>query len=314
MATAPFLIALAAIGFMGFAAQRGGTCTVAAIEEIVAERRFGRLVALIEASLWVGGGLVLLNAAGLLVAMPVGYAAGLATVAGGVLLGVGAIVNGSCAFGSIARLGSGDWAYLATPVGFFLGSLAIMYLPAPVPLAEGSIVLAARAWLAVLCMLLFAALLFAHGRAVRRRGIAPLAHIWSSHTATTIIGLTSLVASVTVGPWSFTETLSGLARGMMFDLTPRLLLFVALLTGALLGGWTAGRLRLVAPNAASISRCLAGGAMMGIGGALIPGGNDSLILIGMPLLLPYAWMAFVSMCVAIYVAIRLTGARRVLQR
>ena len=309
MTTAPFLIALAAIGFMGFAAQRGGTCTVAAIEEIVAERRFGRLVALVEASLWVGGGLVLLNAAGLLVTMPAGYAAGLATVAGGVLLGIGAIVNGSCAFGSIARLGSGDWAYLATPVGFFLGSLAIMHLPAPVPLAEGSIVLAARAWLAVLCMLLFAALLFAHGRAVRQRGIAPLAHIWSSHTATTIIGITSLVASVTVGPWSFTETLSGLARGMMFDLTPRLLLFVALL-----GGWSAGRLRLVAPNAASISRCLSGGAMMGIGGALIPGGNDSLILIGMPLLLPYAWIAFASMCVAIYVAIRLTGARSLLRR
>lgn len=305
MATAAFLIAVAAIGCMGFAAQRGGTCTVAAIEEIVAEQRFGRVVALVEASLWVGGGLVLLNAVGLLAAMPVGYAAGPATVMGGVLLGIGALVNGSCAFGSIARLGSGNWAYLATPVGFFLGSLAIIYLPAPAPLAAGSIVLTARAWLAVLCMLLFAALLFRHSRAIRRKGIAPLAHIWSPHVATSIIGITSLAASVTVGPWSFTETLAGLARGMTFDLVPRLVLFVALLAGALLGGWTAGRLRLVAPNAASVSRCLVGGAMMGIGGALIPGGNDSLILIGMPLLLPYAWLAFVSMCVAIYIAIRL---------
>lgn len=308
MATTPFLIAVAAIGCMGFAAQRGGTCTVAAIEELVAERRFGRVVALVEASLWVGGGLVLLNAAGLLPAMPVGYAAGPATVLGGVLLGIGAIMNGSCAFGSIARLGSGNWAYLATPVGFFIGSLAIMYLPAPAILSDGSVVLAARAWLAVVCMLLFAALLFAHGRAIRQKGVAPLAHIWSPHTATTIIGITSLVASVTVGPWSFTDTLAGLARGTSFDLVPRLLLFVALLAGALLGGWTAGRLRRVAPTAASVSRCLAGGAMMGLGGALIPGGNDSLILIGMPLLLPYAWLAFVSMCVAIYIVIRLTGA------
>src|SRR3712207_5813016 len=116
MAPLSILTASAAIGLMGFAIQRGGTCTVAAIEEIVAERRFGRLAALVEASLWVGGGLVLLNAAGLLPVMPVGYAAGFTTVAGGMLLGIGAFVNRTCAIGTIARLGSGEWAYLATPV------------------------------------------------------------------------------------------------------------------------------------------------------------------------------------------------------
>jgi toxin CptA len=44
---------------------------------------------------------------------------------------------------------------------------------------------------------------------------------------------------------------------------------------------------------------------MGAGGALVPGGNDALILVGMPLLWPYAWLAFASMCCSIYLAIRI---------
>ena len=39
--------------------------------------------------------------------------------------------------------------------------------------------------------------------------------------------------------------------------------------------------------------------------ALIAGSVVALILVGMPLLWPYAWLAFASMCGAIYLAIRL---------
>src|SRR5260221_14122521 len=78
-----FLIALVAVGIMGFANQRGGTCTVAAFEEVVFKGRFKRLIALFEASLWAGTGLVLLNSAGSLAAVPANYAAGGGTMAGG---------------------------------------------------------------------------------------------------------------------------------------------------------------------------------------------------------------------------------------
>ena len=44
---------------------------------------------------------------------------------------------------------------------------------------------------------------------------------------------------------------------------------------------------------------------MGWGSLLIPGGNDGLILVGMPLLWPYAWVAFATMCVTIGVALAL---------
>lgn len=41
---------------------------------------------------------------------------------------------------------------------------------------------------------------------------------------------------------------------------------------------------------------------MAWGSLLIPGSNDGLILIGMPLLRPCAWLAFATMCVTIAVA------------
>ena len=34
----------------------------------------------------------------------------------------------------------------------------------------------------------------------------------------------------------------------------------------------------------------------------MPGANDGLILVGMPLLWPYAWIAFAAMCLAIAAA------------
>ncbi len=42
---------------------------------------------------------------------------------------------------------------------------------------------------------------------------------------------------------------------------------------------------------------------MGWGTLLIPGGNDGLILVGMPLLWPYAWVAFLTMCITIGLAL-----------
>ena len=42
---------------------------------------------------------------------------------------------------------------------------------------------------------------------------------------------------------------------------------------------------------------------MGLGSLLIPGSNDGLILIGIPLLYPYAWITFATMCLTIAAAL-----------
>ena len=54
---------------------------------------------------------------------------------------LGAWVNGACAFGAVARLGSSEWAYAATPLGFCVGCLSVMPLftrPAATSLADAS--------------------------------------------------------------------------------------------------------------------------------------------------------------------------------
>ena len=83
------------------------------------------------------------------------------------------------------------------------------------------------------------------------------------------------------------------------SLAARCLLALALLIGASWGGWTAGRFKGTRITAAQVLRSLVGGAMMGWGSLLIPGSNDGLILIGMPLFWPYAWVAFLTMFVSI---------------
>ena len=291
-------VALACAALMGFAIQRGATCTVVAVTEIIEQRTAHRLLAMLEASVWVAGGLLAARAFGLLAVMPPGFALTGWTVLGAVLLGVGAFVNGACVFGAIARLGSGDWAFLATPLGFWFGCLCFPSM-SPAPLDAASPVLALPAWVGLPLLGL---------AAWRLRGVA--AGRWTPHAATAVIGVTFVVLLLVAGSWSYTDALAELARGMAMGLPHRLLLLVALLLGAVAGGWAAGRLRATRPSPRQAVRCLAGGVAMAWGGLLVPGSNDGLILLGMPLLWPYAWVAFLAMGGAIATARLLREAPR----
>ena len=308
-----FIIAAFCAGLMGFAIQRGATCTVAAVEEAVSKRRLNRLISMVEASLWVVGGLLLAQSLHLLPKMPAAYAVNYLTVLGGVLLGLGAYVNGACVFGAIARLGSGEWAYVVTPVGFYVGCLTVGTIfspPPPSKLSGSSPLFDAAMWLAVLFAgfmlfrvvspLLSAASDGASQTFTQRLRATLATRIWSPHAATAVIGITFVVILLLIGgTWAYTDVLAELARGMVGSLFARIALVAALFLGALVGGYTAGRFRNTRIGAAQVAKCFAGGAMMAWGSLLIPGSNDGLILIGMPLLRPYAWLAFITMCVSI---------------
>jgi hypothetical protein len=128
--------------------------------------------------------------------------------------------------------------------------------------------------------------------------------------ATTTIGLAFLAMLLLVGAWAYTDALAELAQGMAMGLAARLALFACLLAGALLGGWHAGRWSRAWPPAQAWVRCFIGGLLMGWGSGLIPGGNDGLILVGLPLGWPYAWVAFAVMVATVALAIRLSAAFR----
>jgi toxin CptA len=323
--SAAVLISVACAAVMGYAIQRGATCTVAAVDEMLAKRKANRLLAMGEASLWVAGGLALASVAGALPAMPAAYPVSAWTFGGGALLGLGAWVNRACVFGAIARLGSGEWHYAATPVGFYVGCLTLGSLfaaPAARKLDEASPILQGAAWVA-LVFVAFAAWRIvpalwsawvgtrSHPAQARARRVA--AQVWAPHAATSVIGVTFVVILLLVGVWAYTDVLAQLARGSTMRLALGVACLVALYVGAMLGGWTAGRWKSTSLTFGGVLRCFTGGAMMAWGSLLIPGSNDGLILIGMPLLRPYAWLAFTTMCVSIAAAIlvsqRVAGPR-----
>jgi toxin CptA len=295
-------VALLLVGLMGYAIQRGATCTVAAVSEFIADHKFRRLWAMIEASIWVLGGLLLGNALGLPGLMPSGYRITVWTVAGAALLGVGAALNKACVFGAVARFGNGDWSYLATPVGFYLGCLlsqSPVFSAMAVRITTPSIVLAAPAWFAIAIGLW---MIYRAVMPLLRRWRDPkrlIAGVWAPHAATLVIGLTFVVLMWLVGPWAYTDLLAELARGGMPGIGLRAALLMALLAGSVLGGRTASSFRPTSVTLRGVARSLLGGLMMGVGSLAIPGGNDGLILTGLPLLWPHAWIAFATMCISI---------------
>jgi toxin CptA len=307
LASVTFLIAALCAALMGYAIQRGATCTVAAVGEIVEKGSAKRLLALGEASLWVAGGLLIARSLGLIIALPGGFALSGWTVVGGALLGLGAWANRACVFGSIAKLGSGNWAYALTPIGFYAGAVGLTGLfgrMMPAPLSQTS---AIPGWLA-LPFAIFAVWRVI-GLIIRAKAGPRLSEcIWAPHEATIIIAIAFVILFLAVGAWTYSELLVKLAEHMPVDAGWRLVLFVALLLGAILGGWTAGRLSSQMPTLNSLARCFAGGMLMGGGSILIPGGNDGLILVGMPFLMPYAWVAILTMCGTIWIALRFERA------
>jgi toxin CptA len=304
MLLAALAIAVVCAGLMGFAIQRGGTCLVAAVDQVVSKRRANRLVALAEASLLVAAGMVIAQLFGVLPMAPRAFALTGWTVLGGMIMGVGAYVAGSCVFGAIARIGNGELTYLLVPLGFFMGCVAALELGMtrlPHAVAAHSPVLSQAALFVVPLLLLAAWRLTRVIGAARRGQFAE--HVWSPHVATGVIGVTFVILLLLVGAWNYTDYLAETAHHMATRGADRGLLLLALFGGAVVGGWTAGKIKAVQPSLRVVARCLAGGIMLGFGGSLVPGANDGLILLGLPLLYPHAWLAFASMLLTIAAAL-----------
>lgn len=308
IASPVFLVAVACAGLMGYAIQRGATCSVAAMGELVEHGTAKRLFALAEATLWVAGGMVLARLAGLLPMLPAGFALSWWTLLGGMLLGLGAYVNGACLFGALARLGSGDWAYILAPIGFYLGLVTFTPLfQMPVAHAIPTVSPDPTSPLFRAMALLFVGYMLWRLWSVYARPDVQtkiIHRVWMPHEATILIGITFIILLVTVGFWAYTDLLFDISQHKVRDIVWRSLLFIVLFIGAVLGGWTAGRFKPRPLQLRALARCLAGGMLMGWGGALTPGGNDWLILVGMPLLWPYAWVSVFVMCGTIWLALK----------
>ncbi|NZD63435.1 YeeE/YedE family protein [Rhizobium sp. WYCCWR 11290] len=67
---------------------------------------------------------------------------------------------------------------------------------------------------------------------------------------------------------------------------------MGLVSGSIANGIVRGRFGLARPKLSAVRDRFTGGMLMGAGSALIPGGNDSLILQGIPSGSPLAFVAY----------------------
>lgn len=302
------LIVLLLVFVAGYASQRARTCAVSAAFEIAKRgraRRFTGYLFAAACSLLVLS-LISLFDPGLFTGLSNYWPSGW-TALGGVVFAVGAYVNGRCSLGTIARLGSGDLSRIGTLLGMFGGiSLGVSFMTNTVSGHAGpafaSLSPETRIMIALASMMLLAVLL----RRIVPRGFNPAQ--WSIPRAMIVIGVVNGLLVWLARDWSYTTLFRHVARGDAGTAFGGLVLLV-LVGGAIVAGLVSRQLVWRSGTARDWLLAGAGGGLMGLGVVLVPGGNDTMLLVGLPLILPNLIAAYAVMYATLIALARITPDR-----
>lgn len=322
LALSLFLAAL-----LGFAAHRASVCTVRAVAEVLSTRRAYCLASFLKSVLW-----VLVVTLPLIWLMPrTGGApsamqASWLSVGGGLLFGMGAALNGGCAFSTLTRLADGQIRMLVTLLGFVGGTvmavLTIQWLAIPSPLPVSSPIEPLPQVARIGIVLLWGWAIYEIWRlwSTRPSGQA-LRHLLSSNqyrlsTAAALMGLANGLLFYLHGPWAYSGILRKSSEGLVATgeapSSVRLLLMLGVLAGMMASKFQRGSFRLDARVNWNWPVSLVGGTLMGFGAELVPGGNDVIILHGMPMLSQHAVPSYLALLLGI--AVVLLAMRAVIGR
>ena len=297
----------------GYAAQRSSLCAVDAIHRLMNDKAFGPFVSFFRVSAWVI--VISLPAWWLWPVARVGevYAFGLAGLAGATMFGVGATINGGCNFGTLIRFATGDASFVVTVAA---GALGVWFegkiFTTPIDGAIGSTSLAHPSPAAI-ALLVVAALWCAGGLLSPGPGAGSAPWV---RVAPMIMGLTGGALYLIDGAWAYTLDVGRLvnppAPGAISE-TTLLVITTVTCAGAVAAAWLDGMFhpRL---DVAVLPYRFGGGALMGFGAALAPGGNAVLILHGIPTFSPHAIPDYAGLCFGIIVMLKVSKRLRVLAR
>lgn len=278
---------------LGFALNRGSTCAVIAMAELVQQRKPARFVAFFECTLW--GALT--YAAWGLMSGPQAHWSGLAyAAAGGVIFGVGAFVNGACAFGSVGHLGNGDTQFGFTFLGMYAVSVIASLANLLPTVMTSSMSLQVAPSVTMSMLVCFAILRLA----IQRRNVMGYLKMTCAMLA---IGVAYATIVLLKPGWSI-----ALSHVQSVPLA-FVAVTAAMFAGSMASRWLEqGRGRIIWPSLRGALRRLAGGALMGAGAVLIPGGNDTLLLVGLPMGAQEATLAYLLFAISIAVLVRTVGS------
>jgi uncharacterized membrane protein YedE/YeeE len=318
MALAAFLVSCLLAVLLGFAAHRASVCTVRAIAEYTHAHTGYMMLSIVKSSLWVFA-----------VTIPVFFLlpqtaaniggwqlTGMAML-GGLLFGIGAAVNGACAYSTMARMVDGEVGMLLAVVGFAFGVGAFVLLLGHQvlarPVATPGLVPAVLPYAGILGGLLVAWAIYELVRLWRTRpkdrSLRELvfSRQYRLSTAAMVIGLSGGTIFLLFGSPGYTTTFQQVVEGYLgtreWPAYGRAIVLGAVLFGMLSSTLQRGSFRIDWRPRLSWLRNIIGGFLMGFGTALLPGGNDALVLYGIPSLSPHAIPAYLALIAGITIAL-----------
>lgn len=303
----PILI-FALLFMIGYSSQRSGVCMVRAVREVITRRRMHRIAGFALAAACAMLVMAVTEAVGaapfemIIGARPDGLA-----IAGGVLFGLGTRISGHCAMGTLAALTAGEISRFATIVAMFVAALllgpnmsqAALMLPPREPFASPLI---DNAPLALMVGVAMAAL--AASYLYRRLGWRKPRGGWSPLLAMSLIGAASGCLFALDQSWVYTSRIAELAYGKLVVTPLTLIPLAALIGGMVLAAVVGGVFQLRRGTMREWLAASAGGLLMGLGATLVPGGNDTMLFTGVPLLLPNLLVAYAAFVVTLLVTLR----------
>jgi uncharacterized membrane protein YedE/YeeE len=312
------IIACILAAILGFAAHRASICTVRAVAEFTHSGTGYMFASILKSALWVFAITIPVflllpqTATGL-----TGWQLTFTAMFGGLLFGIGAGINGACAYATMARMVDGEIGMLLTVVGFALGVLLFVVLissgglvrPAPAPSQLPDVMRIAPYIVVVLLMLgLYEAVRLWRSRpagtTLRSLICAPAYRL---STAALLMGLAGGLILLLFGSAGYTTTFQQVVEAHAgtrpMPAYGRWLVLGAVLLGMFASTWQRGSFRIDWRPRLSWLRNIFGGILMGLGCALLPGGNDALILYGIPGLSPHALPAYAALLLGIFVAL-----------
>ena len=267
---------LGVLGFvLGFALNHGSICTVIATRELVAEKRPARFIALVECAVWAALVYATLKTSPMMQQgwSPLGY-----LVPAAILFGLGTYMNGACVFGAVGHFGNGDIDF-----GFaFLGIFAVVYIKSLFDLFPGQPPISASLPLGpvLLALALLAILALRLGLSLRYES-----NFMRLTLSMGAIGITFTILAVFAPGFSITASVGSIVSIPVAGAVISVCMFGGSLVSA---RFMKRRFTLKWPTIKTMVRRTLAGMVMGVGALLIPGGNDTLLMIGFPM---GAWQA-----------------------
>jgi uncharacterized membrane protein YedE/YeeE len=295
--------------FIGYSSQRSGVCMVRAVREVIDRRRINRLAGFLLAA---GSAMIVMALAEAVGARP--YTTIIGTrpdgwaIAGGALFGLGTRIGGHCAIGLLAALTAGDLSRTASLAAMFAAAALLgpdmsqaagmlpQRLPAISPLVENP----------KLGLILGGGLsTIAAGYIYLRLGWQRPRGGWSPLVAMTLIGTSSSILFALDQRWVYTSRISEVAYGEVAFTLGSVAGPIALVAGMLIASLTGRTFRMRLGKWRDWATAAGGGLLMGLGATMVPGGNDTMLFTGIPLLLPNLIVAYVAFFITLFIGMKM---------